>query len=233
MPGHDISERLVHELLVEQFPRWARLPVRAVAAQGWDNRTFRIGDDLAARLPSAEDYAAGILKEETVLPLLQGRMPVRIPEAVATGRPSPRFAWPWSVRRWLEGDTPDGVADYDRRRLARDLADCLTQLWEVPTGGRRWAGRHSSYRGCHPSAYSAGVHVAIDRTEDMRSAASSGTKWPCRTTSGNARGPGRCGRRSSSPTIPTTRSSPLTPRPCPRSSPTPSWTDRNHANSCR
>src|SRR5512133_3178516 len=41
----------VRALVAEQFPAWAKLPIRAVASQGTVNALFRIGDRLAARFP--------------------------------------------------------------------------------------------------------------------------------------------------------------------------------------
>ena len=49
-----IDEDLVRRLVAEQFPQWSRLPVEAVQPGGQDNRTFRLGDELTVRLPSAE-----------------------------------------------------------------------------------------------------------------------------------------------------------------------------------
>ena len=57
-------------LVAAQFPQWAPLPVRPVARQGHDNRTFRLGEDLVVRLPSHEDYVAGLAKEDAFLPVL-------------------------------------------------------------------------------------------------------------------------------------------------------------------
>ncbi|MEY2424312.1 MAG: hypothetical protein QOI95_4379 [Acidimicrobiaceae bacterium] len=38
--------------ITEQFPQWADLPIRPVALDGWDNTTFRLGEDMSVRLPS-------------------------------------------------------------------------------------------------------------------------------------------------------------------------------------
>ncbi len=59
----EITEGLVRRLVDAQFPQWAGLPVTGVPRQGNDNRTFRLGSDLAVRLPSHERYVAGIAKE--------------------------------------------------------------------------------------------------------------------------------------------------------------------------
>ena len=55
-----IDATLVQRLVAEQFPQWSDLPVRPVERSGWDNRSFRLGDDLVARLPSRAEYAAKI-----------------------------------------------------------------------------------------------------------------------------------------------------------------------------
>ncbi|MGA4539537.1 hypothetical protein ACPA54_06030 [Uniformispora flossi] len=60
----DITADLVRTLVRGQFPQWADLPVRPVDRQGWDNRTFRLGDDLSVRLPSAEGYVSGVATED-------------------------------------------------------------------------------------------------------------------------------------------------------------------------
>ena len=75
----NIDEELVRRLVAEQFPRWAHLPVAAVAEQGWDNRTFRLGDHLVVRLPSAEGYVPGVAKEARCLPPLARHLPLPVP----------------------------------------------------------------------------------------------------------------------------------------------------------
>ena len=43
----DTDADLVRCLLASQHPQWADLPIEAVAFDGWDNRTFRLGEDMA------------------------------------------------------------------------------------------------------------------------------------------------------------------------------------------
>lgn len=50
----DISVSLVGRLVREQFPQWADLPIEPVEFDGWDNRTFRLGEEMIVRLPSTE-----------------------------------------------------------------------------------------------------------------------------------------------------------------------------------
>jgi hypothetical protein len=49
-----ITPALVSRLLAAQFPQWAHLPVAPIELDGWDNTTFRLGDELSVRLPSAD-----------------------------------------------------------------------------------------------------------------------------------------------------------------------------------
>ncbi|WP_345751945.1 aminoglycoside phosphotransferase family protein [Microbacterium rhizophilus] len=179
----EIDEALVAGLVADQFPRWSGLPVRAVPRQGWDNRTFRLGDELCARLPSADGYAAAVAKEERALRFLAGRLDVAVPEVLAIGAPADGYPLPWSVRRWLPGTTMDTAAGADQIALARDLGAVLTTLRSLPTGAGRAAGRHSFYRGCHPGAYGDEVQVALELLRDEIDAAACAEIWLRATTS--------------------------------------------------
>ncbi|MFB4354781.1 aminoglycoside phosphotransferase family protein [Microbacterium sp. LS_15] len=159
----EIGERLVAELIAEQFPDWAHLPVRAVVRQGWDNRTFRLGDDMSARLPRAEPYVAAVEKESRALEFLDGRLPVSVPSVLALGKPGRGYPFPWSIRRWLPGETVDAASGIDRVQLAIDLGSLLRDLRSLPVDAGTAAGRHSFYRGAHPSVYSDEVHAALEQ----------------------------------------------------------------------
>ena len=122
--------------MAEQFPRWADLPVSPVAFSGWDNRTFRLGDALTVRLPSAAAYVGSVEKELTWLPRLSPALPLPIPVPVAAGVPSARYPWPWSIRRWIEGSPAAMVAVADLVVFAEQLAGFLRALRAVdPTDG--------------------------------------------------------------------------------------------------
>ena len=56
----ELTDALVRRLVDAQFPQWAHLPIRQVRPGGWDNRTFRLGEHLLVRLPSADGYAAAV-----------------------------------------------------------------------------------------------------------------------------------------------------------------------------
>ena len=98
----DIDVDLVRELLRRQHPDLGGLPLRLVAT-GWDNMTFRLGDELAVRLPRITGGAALVVNEQTWLPVLAPTLPIAIPVPVRVGRPDAGYPWSWSVVPWLPG----------------------------------------------------------------------------------------------------------------------------------
>ncbi|MEV4669967.1 phosphotransferase [Microbacterium sp. LWO12-1.2] len=150
--SEEITSSLVRSVVSEQFPQWAELPIRPVEVQGWDNRTFRLGDRLTVRLPSADGYVAGLVREEHTLAILGSRFRVAIPRVVATGAPSAVFNRPWSVREWIEGHTLTSVETRERENVISSVGDALRELQACDTVGGPWAGSASAYRGCHISA---------------------------------------------------------------------------------
>jgi len=156
-----ITASLVSRLVAEQFPSWAGRPVRPVPADGWDNRSYRLGDDLLVRLPSAADYVEAVAKEDHWLPRLAPQLPLQVPEPVATGHPAAGYAWPWSVRRWIEGRPVLGTPPADAVTFARDLARFLVVLRGIDgTGGPR-PGPHCFHRGGPPGYYDDEVRTAL------------------------------------------------------------------------
>ena len=161
MPAPVIDDDLVSRLIASQFPQYSSLPVRKVVPGGNDNRTFRLGDDLAVRLPSAEGYVASVAKEQRWLPELAPRLPVPIPVTVGAGVPGEGYPWPWTINRWLDGETLITHHHTDRDGLARDLAAVIRALHTVDAGGGPVAGAHSFYRGAAPAFYDAETLEAI------------------------------------------------------------------------
>ncbi|PRX96841.1 aminoglycoside phosphotransferase family protein [Allonocardiopsis opalescens] len=179
----EITAELVRTLIAAQFPQWSGLPIVPVERQGWDNRTFRLGDELAVRLPSGESYAAAVAKEDRWLPVLAKALPLPVPEVVATGRPGGGYPFPWSVRRWMSGETLADAHGVDRTALARDLGAFLTALRAVPATRGPAAGRHCYWRGCHPSVYGDQVQDALVTLEDEVDAAACEDVWARALTS--------------------------------------------------
>ncbi|GAA4483077.1 hypothetical protein GCM10023171_14050 [Microbacterium panaciterrae] len=68
-----IDEILVRTLLREQAPDLAEEPLTLVA-EGWDNAIWRLGDELAVRLPRRRAAAALIRHEQQHLPAMGARL---------------------------------------------------------------------------------------------------------------------------------------------------------------
>lgn len=122
-----VSAALVTALLAEQAPALADLPLRPVT-HGWDNVVFRLGDDLAVRVPRRSSAVPLIHSEIVWLPRLAPALPTRTPEPVVSGVPSPRFEHPWSVVRWIDGTPAAASSPAQRRPAAAALADVLVAL---------------------------------------------------------------------------------------------------------
>lgn len=155
-----IDGSLVRTLIAQQFPELSHLPVRPVRKQGHDNRTFRLGDELSVRLPSSPSYADAVEKEATALATLRN-LSVQTPEIVALGEPSDDYPLPWSIRRWLPGTTWEEADVLDRVGLAKALGELLVELRSLPADVGLYAGRHSFFRGCHPSVYGDEVATSL------------------------------------------------------------------------
>jgi aminoglycoside phosphotransferase (APT) family kinase protein len=143
----DITASLVSELISAQFPQWASLPVRPVDADGWDNTTFRLGDSMSVRLPSADRYVEQVDKEHRWLPELAPQLPLPIPQPLAKGLPGCGFPRPWSVYRWIDGDIPTTASVGDMAQFAADLADFLAALYRIDPAGGPEPGPHNFFRG--------------------------------------------------------------------------------------
>lgn len=101
-----IDAALVRALLAAQHPDLADLPLRP-AAEGWDNVMYRLGEDLAVRLPRREMGAKLIETEQRWLPALAPGLPVATPAPIRLGRPGLGYPWRWSVTPWIAGRPAD------------------------------------------------------------------------------------------------------------------------------
>lgn len=102
----EITPALVRDLLREQHPDLAALPIREVAG-GWGNQMWRLGDELAVRMQRMDNSPDPQLKERRWLPLLAPRLPLPIPTPVRSGTPSEWFPKLWTVMTWVPGDPLD------------------------------------------------------------------------------------------------------------------------------
>ena len=123
-----IDTALVRRLVAGQFPAWAELAVEPVPSSGTDNAMYRLGDDLAVRLPRIPGVAGNIELERRLVARLAPHLPVAVPSPVAVGVPAEGYPHPWAVYRWLPGANPVTADEV----LAADLAAFVHALREVP-----------------------------------------------------------------------------------------------------
>jgi aminoglycoside phosphotransferase (APT) family kinase protein len=148
-----IDAALVKRLIAAQFPQWSDLAVTPVEVDGWDNRTYRLGDDMSVRLPTAAGYVPAVDKENYWLPRLAPSLPITVPTVLAAGIPGEGYPFPWSVRAWLPGQTADPERIDDMPQFAVSVAEFLRALQRCDTTDGPVAGAHSFYRGASPAHY--------------------------------------------------------------------------------
>lgn len=161
-PGSaSLDEPLVRRLLAEQFPAYATLSLAPVASTGTDHAIFRLGEDMAVRLPKVEWAAAQAAKEQAWLPSLAPRLPLPVTVPVAAGRAGEGYPWPWSICRWLPGATV-GLSDpVDDPGFAAELAGFVAALQALPTQGGPSPGAHNFGRGAPLASRDARTRAAI------------------------------------------------------------------------
>jgi aminoglycoside phosphotransferase (APT) family kinase protein len=147
----ETDEALIRALLREQHPDLAGLAVRPVPG-GWDNQMWRLGDDLAVRVPRTPRAPGLLATEERWLPVLAPGLPLPVPVPVRAGEPSPRFGRPWAVVQWVHGEPADR-APVTAPGSAEVLAGFLSALHEPapadapdnPERGVSLAGRRQGF----------------------------------------------------------------------------------------
>lgn len=177
LPPVSINAALVSRLVAAQFPHWADLPVQPVEPGGWDNRTFRLGEGMTVRLPSAEAYAAQVAKEQRWLPVLASRLPLPIPVPVAQGTPGAGYPWPWSVYRWLEGEDATVERISNLSEFAVALAHFLTALQHIDAADGPPPGPHNFFRGGPLEVYDAETRQALVALKGEVDTATAASVW--------------------------------------------------------
>jgi aminoglycoside phosphotransferase (APT) family kinase protein len=167
-PDRKLADETVARRLVDaQFPQWADLEVRPVEAQGWDNCTFRLGDEMLVRLPTAEEYALAVDKEHRWLPVFAPALPFEIPAPLAKGVPDEAFPHEWSIYRWLGGEPADRAAVDDLTALALDVAEFLRSLQRVDPAGGPGPGLHNWFRGGPLTTYDGWARASLETLDGL------------------------------------------------------------------
>lgn len=123
----DVGADLIRDLLRDQHPDLAELPLREVEG-GWGNQMWRLGDELAVRVQRMNTGPDQQLAERRWLPLLAPRLPLPIPVPVRDGAPSRRLPKIWTVMTWVPGLPVDRAAITRGAHAADALAAFLRAL---------------------------------------------------------------------------------------------------------
>ena len=138
----EISVELVRALLKEQHPDLADLDLR-FENEGWDSVIYRLGAELAVRMPRRAINAALLPGELRWLPELAPHLPLPISAAVRAGEPGCGYPWPWSITPWFDGASWADVDVRDPFEAATTLGWFVRELGvDAPTDAPR-----NPYRG--------------------------------------------------------------------------------------
>jgi aminoglycoside phosphotransferase (APT) family kinase protein len=121
-----MDDELVRTLLKEQHPDLAELALKEVVG-GWGNQMWRLGEDLAVRMPREHGSPELLRKEHRWMPALATRLPLSVPTPVRLCEPSDRFPHPWLITTWVHG-VPAEHAPITDPAAADVLADFLLAL---------------------------------------------------------------------------------------------------------
>ncbi|WP_405068491.1 aminoglycoside phosphotransferase family protein [Kribbella sp. NBC_01510] len=157
-----MDDELVRTLLQEQHPDLADLGLKEVVG-GWGNQMWRLGADLAVRMPRTEEGTELLLNEHRWVPDIAARVPLPVQTPVRLGKPSDRFPRTWLVTTWVAGEPADHAPITDPA-AADVLADFLLALHtEAPADAPV-----SDRTGLPRSLGFTDVHEYVGRGEEMR-----------------------------------------------------------------
>lgn len=130
----EITESLVRSLLEAERPDLAAGALVPVE-EGWDNAVWRLGEEHSVRVPRRAVAVPLLESEQRWLPVLTGRLSLRVPVPVHAGRPTSDYPWPWSICEWVPGRTVLQEPLVDQRSAGGDVARFLIGLHvQAPPG---------------------------------------------------------------------------------------------------
>ena len=163
----EITEALVHSLLLEQMPDLADLE-RHFVANGWDNAIYRLGptptgESFTLRLPRREAGVALVLNEQRWLPVIEPLLTMDAPIPLRIGVPGAAYPWPWSLCRWIDGRPALERQPDDAKRAAQELGGFLSMLHvRAPVSAPE-----NPYRGVPLADRVAGFESSLDHATDL------------------------------------------------------------------
>lgn len=182
-----VTEDAVRQLVAEQHPQWAGLPLCRLASSGTDNAVFRLGDELMVRLPRLARAEQQVDRETRWLPLLAPHLPVGVAAPVATGVPGAGYPFRWLVSRWVPGtdllEAPGSGGSPTMGRLVTDLARVVRALRSAPPADGLPAGTRGQLLAPHDAAVRANVaalgdELDVDAAITVWESALGAATWP-------------------------------------------------------
>lgn len=150
---------LVCKAIHTQFPELNNCGVTPLLPGGWDNYTFRVGNSLIARIPSARRYVSKVDKEQNWLPLLAKELTLEIPRIYKAGKTCDAVPWPFTLFHWIDGEIYQD--DFNEEKLCSELTSFLKELQEISVLDGPKPGAHNFFRGAEPSIYGEEVQECI------------------------------------------------------------------------
>ncbi len=102
-----VDSSLVRHLVDRAFPDLSTHTLEPCNHSGSSNALFRLGDDMAVRLPRQAGGGASIEKEARWLPFVGPRLSVATPTVLRVGEPDLGYSERWAITTWLEGAVPE------------------------------------------------------------------------------------------------------------------------------
>lgn len=138
----DLSTDLVGDLLREQHPDLLTGAITRVCSQGTVNAMFRVGDLVCRLRLEAVDQgvARTAIDAEVDAARVLSAVDVLTPELVARGEATAAYPMPWTVWRWIDGETAIAADDGGDPGFAEDVGRFVTQVRDLPTQGRTFDG---------------------------------------------------------------------------------------------
>jgi aminoglycoside phosphotransferase (APT) family kinase protein len=143
----EISPALVRRLLTSQFPQWADLSLTPIPSAGTDNSIYRLGDELAVRLPRRPGATESLDKEIMWLPKIAPHLPLQVPTPLGVGKPEESYPWQWYVYRWMEGTNAVNAPIEDEYQAAQAIAQFINALRRIDAADGPCPGSHNFNRG--------------------------------------------------------------------------------------
>jgi aminoglycoside phosphotransferase (APT) family kinase protein len=152
----EVSADLLRQLVMDQFPELAKDRITLLDS-GWDNLSFRIGEEHVARMPRRESAVVLLANEQKWLPLLGPQLPLAVPIPLAIGQPGRGYPWPWSLLPYLPGEPAD--LGWPLSEEAERFALFLSALHRIPAENAP----ENAFRGVPIRERASSVEERLDR----------------------------------------------------------------------